>query len=64
MARSDFVLGRRACRAAFNSGQPFTTSVYTYRQGVRYTDPVTAPPSNKSRILYRIRVKKKDNPHA
>lgn len=56
MARSDYVIGRRGMLAAFRRGETFTVSAYVYRGGVRYTDPVTAPPSSKSR---RIIVKPK-----
>jgi hypothetical protein len=59
MARSDYVIGRRASRAAFRRGETFTVSAYTYLDGVRYTDPVKNPPGPKSRISYRIIVKPK-----
>lgn len=60
MPRSAYILGRRANCEAFKrcqeNGGYFTVSAYEFRKGMRYTDPVTAPPSTKSKIKYRIRV--------
>lgn len=66
MAKSDFILGRRACRAAFRAGKQFTLSAYVYhnygKAHMRYTDPVIHPPKPTSRISYRIRVTPKGAP--
>ena len=61
MAKSDFVLGRRATRVAFRKGETFTVSAYIYHGGagqkhMRYTDPVLNAPKPSSRISYRIRL--------
>lgn len=60
MPRSSYILGRRANCEAFKrcreNGGHFTVSAYEFGKGMRYTDPVTAPPSAKSKIKYRIRV--------
>jgi hypothetical protein len=56
MAKSDYVLCRRAAWAAFKRREPFTVSAYIFRDGMRYTDPIKHPPKPTSRISYRIRV--------
>lgn len=66
VAKSDFILGRRACRAAFLAGEQFTLSAYVYHNygnpRMRYTDPVMYPPKTTSRISYRIRITPKGAP--
>ena len=61
MAKSDYVLGRRATRVAFRAGETFTVSAYVYHGGagkphMRYTDPVKNAPKPSSRVKYRIRI--------
>lgn len=60
MAKSDYVMCRRATFTALNAGKSVVVTAYMSKYGVRYTDPVTNKPVRKAKsVLYRVRVRLK-----
>lgn len=60
MRKSEFVLGRKACKRAFAKGEEIRVSAYKVGDGrTFYTDPVIEASRAGPGVLYRIKVKPK-----
>lgn len=63
LRKTDYVLGRRPTREALQSARdaPVTVSAYLYEGVMRYAGPCTEGSKAGPGVLYRVRVRLKQN---